>query len=327
MRLYFAGAETWTDLLLDMGVRNQLYSYFYFRKLLRKNGMKARTMLARMRKAREVKDAAGDGYRFMLDSGAFTYHVKAGEDDKRSNLPEPAQYFKEYKEFILEYGDVFDVIVEFDVDSHVEDITTAHVDAWTNELLQIRDIGPRVMPVYHPYRGEKWLNDWLIDTSSPLVGIGSDSVGVNAQVIAKAHRFGKFTHGFAQTSIQTTLRYTPFDAVDSTTWLRADKFGGTNIFHNGKWFVLDHLHKKDRAKFKEFYEKWGIDFKKVMEDDLETLRWANVTAWRELANDFEAKWYIRKQGKYPYLFDAWHRGYMLPAEHPLVTQARMQNSG
>ena len=314
MLIYLAGGEAWADLLLDMGVKNQLFSYFYFRQSLRSSNGKARTLLARLRKAQEK------GYRFMLDSGAFTYQIKQGR-----GVPPPHAYFDEYLSFCLEYGDLFGVIAEFDVDYHAkengEDITTEQTNEWTNRFLAEPELALRYMPIHHPYRGARWLNDWLADTRSPYVGLGSDtsSAGSDATVIAKAHRFGKYIHGFAQTRIKTDLKYTPFDSVDSTTWLRADKFGGTMIFQNNKLIVLDHLHKKDRALYREYYRRWGLDFKKIMTDDLNENRLATIVCWREMANAYEQR-QVTFGPPHPYLYKAVKDGKRLPTEHPLVTE-------
>lgn len=319
MYLYFAGAEAWLDRLLDLGVRNQLMSYFYLRGSLKQRNHKGFHLLARMREAKEK------GYRFFLDSGAFTYQVK--QKQAGSTLPPARLYFEEYKSFVRQYGDVFDIIAEFDVDGHATDdngkiITYEQVDGWTNELLELENVGRKILPVYHEHRGMRWLRDWLTDPSSPYIGFSSTAglSGESGKYIALAHRFGKWIHGFGVTRVRTDLKLTPFDSVDSTTWLRADKYGGTCIFRNNKFIVLDHLHKKDRALYKNYFESWGLDFKKVMQDDLETMRAATIIAWRELSNYLERQWQM-KGAKRPYLYEATQRGQFFE-EHPLVTRKR-----
>lgn len=317
MRLYFAGGESWSELLLSMGVKNQLLSYYYFRQQLRDGGLKARRLLARMRAAQEK------GYSFMLDSGAFTYQTRQGQ-----GLPVPPlhRFFAEYKRFIKDNGDLFDVVVELDVDgvpgANGKPTEVAQVDAWTNELLEIPGMARRIMPVYHAdTRGTNWLQDWLLDTTSPLIGYASANVGGAGQFIAQCHRFGKYVHGFAQTRIKTDMKYTLFDSVDSTTWLRADKYGGTCIFRNGKFIVLDHLHKKDRRIYRSYFESWGLSWAKIKVDDLHEMRKATIIAWRELSNSLEAQWHIRTGGKHPYLFGL-HAAGQVPKEHPIVTKAK-----
>lgn len=312
----FAGGEAWADLLLDMGVKNQLFSYYYMRSTLRHEGKRGAGLLSKMRAAHRL------GYRFMLDSGAFTYQAKQAT----GGLPPPAGYFEEYKRFVMEHGDLFDVIVELDVDGHArhEDgriVTTQEVDAWTNQLLEQPDLRPRVMPVFHPHRGSSWLKSWLCDTSSSLCGISSSTVRGVPNTIALIRRFGKFSHGFAQTRIKTDLKSTPFDSIDSTTWLRADKYGGTCIFQGDRFIVLDHLHKADRARFRDWYQSWGLDFEKIRKDDLKENRLATIIAWRELSNYLELQWRTKAGGRLPYLYEADCRGEM-PQIHPLLTREK-----
>ena len=321
MIFYFAGGEQWADVLLSMGVRNILFSYYYFRSQLRGKAPKARHMLNKLRECR------AKGYRFMLDSGAFTYRVKANSGHF-GLLPPPRPYFEEYKEFIAEYADSFDVIVELDIDNEVinpvtgKHFTTGEVDAWTDELLQDSAVATKIMPVYHRHRGDLWLKYWNEATHSPYSGIASSISDGQAGIIAESHRWGKFTHGFAQTQINTTLKYTPFDSVDSTTWLRADKYGGSCIYRNGKWIVLDKDHKADRRIYADWYKSWGLNFDKIAADDLKENRLATIIAWRELANAFEAKDARRTM---PYLYNhAIVKGLPLPLEHPLITKRKRE---
>jgi hypothetical protein len=313
VKLFFAGGEAWADLLLSMGVKNILFSYYYFRTALRgRDRSKAERLLLKLRAARKK------GYSFMLDSGAFTYHEKM-KSGHGHTLPPPRAFFEEYLQFCVEWADVFEIIAELDIDGTImpngQEITRNEIDEWTNEMFV--KVGWHVMPTYHPGRGTGWLQDWLLDTSGPYVGFGSDQTQGANQIIAQAHRHGKWVHGFAQTRINTDLKYTNFDSVDSTTWLRADKYGGTCIFRNGKWIVLDNHHKHQRAIYRDWYESWGLDFAKIAKDDLQENRLATIIAWRELANSFESKHMFLTKGKKPYILERFLAG--KPYEkHPLT---------
>jgi len=315
-----AGAEAWGSLLLELGVPYQLMSYFYFRTM--RAGTKAHDLLAKMRRAHAA------GYRFMLDSGAFTYNTKANMPGAK--LPEPRGYFQEYKNFIQDHGDLFEVIVELDIDNFGAGtdraVSLSEVDDWTNELFSIREIGPKIMPVYHASRGPTWLRDWLLDTGSPYIGFGSSGGGGAAAFVAQARRFGKAAHGFAQTRIKTELKYAEFYSVDSSTWLRADKFGGTCIFQEGRFTVLDHLHKADRRLYRRYFESWGLDWAKIAKDDLHEMRKSTIIAWRELGKHLEKQAYARNAGKDPYLLEAAKAGIELK-EHPVITKARKEQNG
>lgn len=260
IKIFLAGGETWGNLFLDLGVPFQLYSYYYIRNKLRnkREAAKMIDLLARMRyavqKTRGRKDCLP--YKFMLDSGAFTYHIEAEKNPEK--LPKPDAYFDEYLEFIEEYQEVFDVVVEFDIDDVFEGVTLEMVDRWTNKLLETSPaLASKTMPVYHGRRGKLWLRDWCLDTRSPLMGIGSEDVDVVVETINYGHYAGKYIHGFGQTQVKTLLTKTNYDSVDSTTWLNGDKFGTTYIFENGKFITYDLDHKLDRLKHEDYYKRWG----------------------------------------------------------------------
>jgi hypothetical protein len=294
-------------------------------------GNQTLAMLARIKRAREK------GYRFFIDSGAFTYQNKAST----SPVPPPRRYFEDYKEFIIRYGHLFDVIAELDIDNAVKVDTagnavtadqdgrwmeTPEVDEWTDELLAIKGIGHRVMPVFHAERGQRWLLSWLVDTRSPLLGYASANVvdaAAASKDIATAHRFGKWIHGFGVTRVRTDMAYTHFDSVDSSTWLRADRFGGTMLYDNDKLVVFDHLHKDRRREYKHWYQRHGIDFNLIAKDDLVANRYATLITWRDLSEALERKSTFRDKGRYPYLYEMWRDG-NVPSIHPLVERAKQK---
>lgn len=323
MRLALAGGEAWFDTLVHLGVPNILFSYYYFRSKLY-GGKDSSSGLQLLRKMRAAKKK---GYFFILDSGAFTYQQKLALPGAR--LPSPHPYFAEYKDFLIEYADVFDIVLELDVDGYVNDpktgklLDTEQTNEWINELLDVPHLAVKVMPVFHAHRGQMWLDDWLADPRSPYIALSSmmaAGVGPSQVAIAKSHRWGKFVHGLAQTKIKTDLKWTAWDSVDSSTWLRADQFGGTMIWRNNKLIVLDHKHKADRAKFKDWFESWGLDFDKVMRDDLETMRYATIITWREMAL------YFGRRGKPPYLYDAMVNRGKRPTVHPYIARKEREEA-
>ena len=111
------------------------------------------------------------------------------------------------------YHELFDIIAEFDVAGHVK-VNKAgetvqenedgvggskmdEVDAWT-DLLLARPYRRRIMPVYHPMRVQngvpmghsiKWLQSWLVDVRSPLIGWSSATVQNPSATIALCHRY------------------------------------------------------------------------------------------------------------------------------------------
>lgn len=323
MLIHLAGGEQWADTLLKLAVPYQLLSYYYLRSKL--TGKESSIGLNLLRKLRVAQKK---GYRFMLDSGAFTYIMKGNEGRIGTSLPHPDMYFREYLDFLLEYGDIFHIVCELDIDNAVNDpktgkpITVRKVDDWTNEMLAVEHLRRRVMPVFHAHRGDQWYSDWLIDTRSALVGISSDHINLGEiqALIGRAHRWGKFVHGFAQTRIKTDMKTTLWDSVDSTTWLRADQFGGTMIWTNNQLVVLDHKHKADRARYRDWFERWGLDMKLVMQDDLETMRFATIITWREMAKSFS------QRGQVPYLYKAINLDGLNPTVHPKIRELEREKA-
>jgi len=311
MRVYLAGAEIWGDLLLDVGVKHQLLSFYYLRTRVYRNNDVSQ-MLDRMRAAKEEK-----GYKFFLDSGAFTYR----NNRNLSKIP-PQAYFEQYKQFLMDFGDIFDVIAEFDVDGGtikgVGEIGLEQVDSWTNELLAIPWLAKKVIPVYSMDRGDAWYQAWLGDVSSPYVGISS-SVANPGGLIGRAHRWGKWIHGFGITSFKTLLKYLHFDSVDSSSWLQANKYGKTSVFVGNKFHTFDFKRKKERMRYKKtFYERWGLDFSRIWQDDVEETRLGSIIAWREYAEHLEREGLRSGGGRYSYMYELARAGVTLE-EHPMVT--------
>ena len=312
MQLFLAGGESWWSTFLDLGISHSLYSYFYIRNKLRSGD--ALSMHLRMGKAKEL------GYHFMLDSGAFTYQAKVEKEG--SKLPHVEDYFEEYMDYCARWGHLYDVIVELDVDNALEDVTTEQVDAWTNRLIE--KLGPKVMPVYHVHRSKAWLRSWLIDMGSPYVGFSSSAgSGSGATFSALAHRFGKFVHAFGQTRLFTEMKYSHYDSSDSSSWLRGDRFGDSCYFQNGKFTVVDGVRKAERPRYKKYYEKWGLDFDKIMQDDLAENRKANLVAWRELSNSLLLKESFADSPAYLWSYCKKHG--RMPKEHPLIERLLRQS--
>ena len=150
--------------------------------------------------------------------------------------------------------------------------------------------------------------------------------GETAATIAKALEWGKFTHGFGMTKVKTDMKYLmAFGSVDSTSWLRADKFGGTAIFDNGRFTAFDSSRKQERMRYVDFYTKWGLNVDKIRADDLIENRKASIIAWREYANYMENLTDIHYGGKPPYLLRHAING-ALPRSHPKLEAERIRRA-
>lgn len=275
--IYFAGAEveTLTRALLDNGVKNILYSYFYILQMRRERFV-ARTI------------AQNPDVNFFLDSGAFTYYQKWQTDATR--LPNYEQYVRRYFSYIDEYGEGFCRVTEPDLDKTLPDITLEKVNGWREEmLLSWPDLN--IVPVWHWWRGADEWNGYCRDDRIRYLSIGrySGTPGSQRKMVMHAMTAGKPVHGFGQTKVNTLLRYVPYDSVDSTTWLTGQQYGTMYVFKGGKFITLAQQNdgKRKRRLYRRYFEAQGCDWEKIKNDDVAEVRKANVIGWRLLADRME----------------------------------------
>ncbi len=276
--IYFAGGEveTLTRALLDNGVKNVLYSYFYV--LL----MRREKFISRIQE--EYPDV-----RFFLDSGAFTYAVQTKNNH---SLPPYDVYVRRYFDYVEEYGSKYSRIAEPDLDGikEMSEITIDMVDNWREEMLT-RFPTLNVMPVFHGWRGPEAFWHYCADDRIKTMALGrySGTEGAMRRMVMAAHKEGKPVHGFAMTKIQTTLKRVPFDSCDSTSWVMGQKYGTLYIFRGNKFIVLTAENNgKDRRKlYKRYYAAIGCDAQKIINDDLYEVRKCNVISWRMMAERLE----------------------------------------
>ena len=320
--IYFAGGEVeaLSKALLENGVRRVLYSYYYIQQMGREGAI-------------ERLQEMNPHVEWFLDSGAFTYWMKAR--DQPEKLMPVHEYKRRYFDYIAATGERWSRIAELDLENTFEDVTLDTVDEWREEMLDRWPHLP-IMPVWHSVRGpEEWtsycrderiryiaigsglsmaspsasyeaknhqrLKDeenrtfWDWETERVKVGgvVGLQSTGLIRRMVNEAHQWNKIVHGFGMTRVNTALKLIPFDSVDSTSWLMAQKFGTIFVFQANKFILLgkDGLMKKDRRKmFRKHFERIGVDWEKVESDDVSECRKASILAWRRLSDRLE---YIR----------------------------------
>lgn len=315
VKILLAGGEAWWQTFAKYGIRYILFSYHYLR-----TQRDFRDMVTWMREAKARGHEDGK-YFFMLDSGAYTFQVSKTEEQMGAPLNE---YADEYIRFLEEDDcvDLFDTVAELDV--YVDYDGVAGMDRVHDWRTRISDaVGPRAMPVLHAMHSEWYWQELLKLDYWPWVGIAS-GIGANGDVgtvskmqrlAAQAHRAGKSLHAFGMTRLMTDMMYLrSYDTVDSTTWLRADKYGGTFIYHRGHMRILSHLQKEERAFFKGYFKSIGLSPEKILgthmehadncdgpnsatpdceacRDQLHELRATSLIAWRELAKRYDrANW-------------------------------------
>ncbi len=272
--IFLAGAEheQATYALLDNGVRNILYSFYYIH-YHHKDGFIQRVL----RDNPQV--------RFFLDSGAFTFaQTSHGEVDAGAQ----SAYLEAYFNFIEATKGSFIRIAEPDFDS-----STMSVDQVTRIREAMLEQWPElnIVPVYHPWRGIDAWHQYCDDPRIKAVGVGMGkySMGELRKLVMYAHLRGKPVHGFGMTRIASTAKVVPFDTIDSISWVAGQKFGVSYLFKGGKFITLTvkNQGKERRRHYRKYYESIGCDFQKILVDDVAEVRKANIIAWRNLSARLE----------------------------------------
>lgn len=165
--------------------------------------------------------------KFMLDSGAFTFHMKGRHVDWD-------EYIARYAEFINKHD--INLFFELDIDNLVG----------YDKVLQMRRELERMtdkpcIPVWHKSRGKEAFIQMCKDYDYVAIG------GIVSKEITKpeykyfpwfidtAHKYGAKIHGLGFTNLADLPKY-HFDSVDSTSWTAGNKFGTIYQF-NGKTLV------------------------------------------------------------------------------------------
>lgn len=288
-KIYLAGSEveTLSRALLDCGVKNVLWSFYYLH------------MMKRTEAALRFIEA-NPQCSFFLDSGAFTYWAKFKTE------PDKLMPWRRYKELYFQYihrsWEMWDRVTELDFDDMreeamalgikgFEDVTLDMVDEWREEMFATWPKA-KIMTVWHGSRG---LQDWSLycrDDRYKYLGIGSGlpDIGLHRKMVMEAHRWQKPVHGFGMTRVNTALTMLPYDSVDSTSWLMSQKYGTTFIFKDNTFRLLgkdSFLGKRAKRLYRRYFEAIGCDWGKIEADDVAENRKASIIAWKRVSDRLE----------------------------------------
>ena len=286
--IFLAGGEAQAAIkaLIENGVRNILFSYYFIHDLRRENA------IARLQEEHPHVN-------WFLDSGAFTYMSKRSKGDP--DLPELDTYVRRYFAYIDEYGAPYCRITELDVDAAGHDIE--EVDQWREYMLG-RWPHLNITPVWHATRGIEVWDSYCEDPRIRTLAIGSDAgdsqLGGLRRMVEHARGHGKPVHGFGQTKARV-LNNVPFDSVDSSSWSFGQRTGISFIFKNNKFVTLTSPKKHLRRLFTSYYRNIGCDPKLILADDVKEVRKANIIAWRAFADrlDYMKRNSGQTQGLHP----------------------------
>jgi len=270
MKIFFAGAERFLDILIDNGAKNLLFSAYY---LIKDKGTE------KLYKAREA------GCTIFLDSGAHTFHKLGGlfwgkkrKSEIRLNRKELEKEILKYQEkyinFLIKNRKAIDIAIELDV---------AVVTDW-NFQIKLKDnfkqAGTTITEVWHqkvtPDPENEWI-DMCRRNSNGLIAIeGTRSIGEYNAKLKVAERFNTKVHGFALTREEYMLKL-PFYSIDSTSWLSGGRYG-TTFFACNKFRSEDKMF---RRKIKNHLIERGIDYKKIENDEYREVHKADLKYWLE----------------------------------------------
>jgi hypothetical protein len=268
-----AGAEGayFRKLMISMGVKGCLLSYYYLRTKLRQGQENMSDVLADL-----------EHFDFVfLDSGGYTLQLAVQQNKLNVSLKD---YVKEFYAFAHEYRRYFTVFGA--VDAHVEG-TDFDFDTMVSTYFEAIDNKIHVAPTVTP---ELSLQKWIhlnVYKSFDYVAYNrafqsNKFKGEMRQHLMVAHKNKVRTHGYAMTK-QEDFRGFNFSSVDSLTWLGGQKYGTTYVFRAGKMrtFGLDYKSRV-RRRLVNVCRKYDIDFKAVMNDEYKEVNKLNLIAWMEL---------------------------------------------
>lgn len=272
MKIFFAGAEhdEHRKILLDIGVKNILVSYFYLQK---KPEQKIEQML------KEMKE---NNVNIFLDSGAFTF-MYAGE---KPSFEELKAYTEKYSDFITKYKDYFEIYVELDVDKVVG------FDKFLELRKIMEDKGLKPSPVHHyeTRTNEYWETQCK---EFEYLAMGSIAQGDQlnlskiAELINIADKYNRKVHGFGFTRIDILPKLN-FYSVDSTSWLSGNRFGLTYLFTGNTLRQYNKDEKNIRAKFKDICTELNINYENFVNDtDQNAVAKFNAYNWKLFSDYLE----------------------------------------
>lgn len=271
--LIMSGVESdaYFDLAVGAGFDRLLMSYHY----IQRKGK--RWLRERMQKHPHVK--------LMIDSGAYTFHVKE-EEYKQKPVSYFDDYVKKYVEWIRANKDYIFSCVEVDIANIVG---FERVDYYRREFFEpLKDEGILVCYVWHEWDGKQHWEEMCkkYDYVGFSLEVNNYSEAEVMKMVNTARRYGAIVHGFALTRVELMSKI-PFFSGDSTTWLVGTQYGELNWFDGRKMKRL----KKDQWKtvYKQKFINLGANWDLAGQENPYELIRINLLVFKE------AEKYIRKR--------------------------------
>jgi hypothetical protein len=305
VKVFFAGAEESNKAFPVMNrlkIRYRLMSYYYLRT---KRPNKVYELLYNT----TPRDVV-----YLIDSGAFTFmetHLKLARKDPAKWWDLMEGYVEDYVAFLRTHRERLFACAEMDVD-HVfsfdeiwlqAGMWRPALDAWWatrkgNRLggqlgyvpppiaywrERIMSAGVPVLVSWHAIREWRGWQDQC-STYRYLALPGGEEVPEHRwfPFVNIARQTNTYIHGFAGTKPQWIRRY-PFYSVDSTSWLMGSKYGNTMIFQNGRLRFYQKENKRVRTRYRQLFEKFGLNWEKIEKEDPAEVDAMNLLAWAQYA--------------------------------------------
>lgn len=262
--------------------------------------------------------------KLMIDSGAFSAWNLGKKQNKDIRVD-----VDEYIEFINQYGDHFDVIVQVDAVTGKDGLDEGHVEkqeeTWNNFLYmreRIRkDLRPKFIPVVHA--GDTWeflemVLNYKDEDGKYLeyIGLGGpQNIQANRNTnwwfeafsrIKKSNNPNVKTHGFGMTTLKM-LDELPLTSADSSSWNAFGRFGSI-ITPMGAISISDrkldrpdnfnNLPQQKQDEIRAYLEKFGSTPEKclgsIMERNYVNMLHYHYYAEKKRNTELEAKSHRKK---------------------------------
>lgn len=262
--ILFSGVETkqYYDILVKHGVKNFLMSYHYV-----------------IEKSVDMNKYRYANVKFFIDSGVFTYLTNENFKGKEIPIEFWEEKIQDYLNWAEENKDMIFAIANFDLDDIVG---YEKVWEWNKKYFEPFMLRTNI-PVCFIWHRSTGLQNWeKMCKRYPYVGFSWVSEGNKGNDLKKAkrlfaiaERYNAVVHGMGMTRT-SLLPKLPFYTVDSTSWKAGLRYGLLS-FWNGK--KVRQVKKDEWDKIKPFVIKSGIDWNKLLEEDVENVVWANAYAY------------------------------------------------
>lgn len=253
-----------------------LVSYWYLRDKANQENV--------LSKLSELKEM---GVNTMLDSGAFSIlnawdrmrgktglhqgfePSKEAMDVVKSGKSGVEDFYNEYVEFLKEYGKVFDIVVEMDLQTIVGD---DKVDEWRKELCSVHN---GTMFVWHGESNDI-LDDWVKRTS--FIGVSGTKRGRDTHERMRASRYIRdkrddvWIHWFGFSDfneLPQLVRSRVINSGDSTSWVSGEKYGAVYMESAGKIYYGSYKDniQKFRMTVRKYWDElvqYGLEVDKIL---------------------------------------------------------------